>query len=52
MPKIKTSRVEYPEGWELIEPTIRELDAKMREGMVRWLFVSSTIYRFYWYDLA
>jgi bud site selection protein 31 len=33
MPKIKTSRVKYPGGWELIEPTIRELDAKMREGM-------------------
>ncbi|KAL6629245.1 hypothetical protein ACP70R_029010 [Stipagrostis hirtigluma subsp. patula] len=32
MPKIKTSRVVYPEGWELIEPTIRELDAKMREA--------------------
>ncbi|WVZ68095.1 hypothetical protein U9M48_017083 [Paspalum notatum var. saurae] len=32
MPKIKTSRVKYPEGWELIEPTIRELDAKMREA--------------------
>ncbi|KAL6840287.1 hypothetical protein ACP4OV_030097 [Aristida adscensionis] len=32
MPKIKTSRVTYPEGWELIEPTIRELDAKMREA--------------------
>ncbi|XP_039812928.1 protein BUD31 homolog 1-like isoform X2 [Panicum virgatum] len=32
MPKIKTSRVSYPEGWELIEPTIRELDAKMREA--------------------
>ncbi|KQK10662.1 hypothetical protein BRADI_2g55460v3 [Brachypodium distachyon] len=32
MPKIKTSRVKYPEGWELIEPTIRDLDAKMREA--------------------
>uniref|UniRef100_A0A0E0CAJ1 G10 protein n=1 Tax=Oryza meridionalis TaxID=40149 RepID=A0A0E0CAJ1_9ORYZ len=32
MPKIKTSRVKYPGGWELIEPTIRELDAKMREA--------------------
>uniref|UniRef100_A0A0D9V801 Uncharacterized protein n=1 Tax=Leersia perrieri TaxID=77586 RepID=A0A0D9V801_9ORYZ len=32
MPKIKTSRVKYPKGWELIEPTIRELDAKMREA--------------------
>ncbi|CAL9153993.1 unnamed protein product [Musa hybrid cultivar] len=32
MPKIKTSRVKYPEGWELIEPTLRELEAKMREA--------------------
>ncbi|KAH0941490.1 hypothetical protein HID58_001127 [Brassica napus] len=32
MPKIKTNRVKYPEGWELIEPTLRELDAKMREA--------------------
>ena len=44
MPKIKTSRVKYPEGWELIEPTIRELDAKMREGMHRWLFIWGTHY--------
>ncbi|KAL9686397.1 hypothetical protein QQ045_023855 [Rhodiola kirilowii] len=32
MPKVKTNRVKYPEGWELIEPTIRELQAKMREA--------------------
>lgn len=32
MPKVKTNRVTYPEGWELIEPTLRELQAKMREG--------------------
>ncbi|KAG2618740.1 hypothetical protein PVAP13_3NG079771 [Panicum virgatum] len=32
MPKIKTSRVKYPEGWELIEPTLRDLEAKMREA--------------------
>ncbi|CAN8274432.1 unnamed protein product [Cochlearia groenlandica] len=32
MPKVKTNRVKYPEGWELIEPTLRELDAKMREA--------------------
>jgi len=44
MPKIKTSRVKYPEGWELIEPTIRELDAKMREGIHRWLFIWGTHY--------
>ncbi|CAK9159562.1 unnamed protein product [Ilex paraguariensis] len=32
MPKVKTNRVQYPEGWELIEPTLRELQAKMREA--------------------
>ncbi|KAH9753501.1 protein BUD31 [Citrus sinensis] len=32
MPKVKTNRVKIPEGWELIEPTLRELQAKMREG--------------------
>uniref|UniRef100_A0A453SAK2 Uncharacterized protein n=1 Tax=Aegilops tauschii subsp. strangulata TaxID=200361 RepID=A0A453SAK2_AEGTS len=32
MPKIKIGRVKYTEGWVLIEPTIRELDAKIREG--------------------
>lgn len=32
MPKVKTNRVKYPEGWELIEPTLSELQAKMREA--------------------
>ncbi|PKU84581.1 Protein BUD31 like 2 [Dendrobium catenatum] len=32
MPKVKTSRIKYPEGWELIEPTFRELEGKMREA--------------------
>ncbi|KAL3527730.1 hypothetical protein ACH5RR_012386 [Cinchona calisaya] len=32
MPKVKTNRVQYPEGWELIEPTLNELQAKMREA--------------------
>lgn len=32
MPKVKTNRVQNREGWELIEPTLRELQAKMREG--------------------
>ncbi|KDP42711.1 hypothetical protein JCGZ_23651 [Jatropha curcas] len=32
MPKVKTNRVKYPEGWELIEPTLRELQSKMREA--------------------
>jgi len=32
MPKVKRTRKPPPDGWELIEPTIDELDAKMREG--------------------
>ncbi|KAL3597603.1 hypothetical protein D5086_009240 [Populus alba] len=32
MPKVRRSRIKYPEGWELIEPTLRELDGKMREA--------------------
>jgi bud site selection protein 31 len=32
MPKVKRSKKPPPEGWELIEPTLEELEAKMREG--------------------
>ena len=32
MPKVRRSKKAPPEGWELIEPTLDELDAKMREG--------------------
>ncbi|KAI5072533.1 hypothetical protein GOP47_0013048 [Adiantum capillus-veneris] len=32
MPKVRTSRVKYPSGWELIEPTLRDLENKMREA--------------------
>lgn len=35
MPKVRTVRNKArkpPEGWDLIEPTIEELDAKMREA--------------------
>ncbi|GFQ00997.1 protein bud31 homolog 2 [Phtheirospermum japonicum] len=32
MSKVRTNRVNYPEGWELIEPTLRDLQAKMREA--------------------
>ena len=32
MPKVKRSRKPPPEGFELIEPTIEELEQKMREG--------------------
>ncbi len=32
MPKVRKSRKPPPDGWELIEPTLDELDQKMREG--------------------
>lgn len=32
MPKVRTSDIKFPEGWELIEPTLRDLNTKMREG--------------------
>ncbi|KAJ4776220.1 hypothetical protein LUZ62_060477 [Rhynchospora pubera] len=32
MPKIKTGRVNYPDGWELIAPTLHDLEAKMRQA--------------------
>lgn len=34
MPKVRRSRKPPPEGWELIEPTLEELDQKMREGKI------------------
>ena len=36
MPKIKTSRTKPPpKGWDLIEPTLREFERKMRDGLFR-----------------
>ena len=33
MPKVRTGRTKKaPEGWELIEPTLTELQQKMKEG--------------------
>lgn len=32
MPKVRRSRKAPPDGWELIEPTLEELEQKMREG--------------------
>lgn len=31
MPKV-AGRTKYPKGWEIIEPTLTELEMKMREG--------------------
>lgn len=40
MPKVKRSRKPPPDGWELIEPTLDELDQKMREGSFGYLKTS------------
>jgi len=32
MPKIRRSNKPPPEGWELIEPTLKEIDLKVRDG--------------------
>ncbi|KAL1773635.1 BUD31-like, partial [Sigmodon hispidus] len=34
VPKVKRSRKVPPDGWELIEPTLDELDQKMREAEI------------------
>lgn len=34
MPKVRRSRKPPPDGWELIEPTLEELEQKMREGEI------------------
>lgn len=33
MPPIRRGKKAPPAGWELIEPTLDELDAKMKQGM-------------------
>lgn len=38
MPKIRRSRKKPPDGWELIEPTLEELEQKMREGKFLCLY--------------
>ena len=43
MPKVKTNRVKYPEGWELIEPTLRELEQKMREGKKKLVVLAAQL---------
>lgn len=45
MPKVRRSRKSPPEGWELIEPTLEELEQKMREGLLRKLNISCTYQR-------
>lgn len=38
MPKVRRSKKSPPEGWELIEPTLEELESKMREGIYDTLY--------------
>lgn len=41
MPKVRRSKKPPPEGWELIEPTLEELEQKMREGKSYLILVMS-----------
>ena len=43
MPKVKRTRKPPPDGWELIEPTIDELDGKMREGLCEDSLLGSVV---------
>ncbi|XP_057628012.1 protein BUD31 homolog isoform X2 [Chionomys nivalis] len=36
MPKVKRSRKPPPDGWELIEPTLDELDQKMKRELYEY----------------
>lgn len=47
MPKVRRSKKAPPEGWELIEPTLDELEQKMREGTYcNTIFLCTVIYLF------
>ena len=39
MPKVRRSKKATPDGWELIEPTLEELEQKMREGKLSLILV-------------
>ena len=39
MPKVRRSRKNPPEGYELIDPTIEELDQKMKEGISAFFYL-------------
>ena len=38
MPKVKTKATRYPEGWDLIEPYLDELEKEMRNGTAPLMF--------------
>lgn len=41
MPKVKRTKKPPPEGWELIEPTLDELEQKMREGRTAYFLIET-----------
>lgn len=43
MPKVRRSRKPPPDGWELIEPTLEELEQKMREGIFSYTNVINIV---------
>jgi len=44
MPKIKRSHKPPPEGWDLIEPTLKELEQKLRDGKPLWVLFSRSFH--------
>ena len=32
MPKVARGRIKYPEGWDQVEPTLKEFEKKFRDG--------------------
>ena len=53
MPKVRRSKKKPPEGWEMIEPTLEEIDQKMREGKLIFklqfymLMVTKSVYNYF-----
>jgi hypothetical protein len=41
MPKVRTTKQKPPAGWELLEPTILQLEQRMRDGSLRFVCLRS-----------
>ena len=35
MPKVRTNKTKFPDGWELIAPTMEEFQKKMKDGKIK-----------------
>jgi hypothetical protein len=40
MPKVKTKKTQFPDGWDEIEPFMDELDKEMRVGTITCFFLN------------